>query len=61
MSEPIRLSDLEDFYDALAEAIDRATPPKAELFLAKLALQLASEVKDAATLRRALDAAALDL
>jgi len=61
MSDPIRLTDLEDFYDALAESVDRATPQKAELFLAKLALQLASEVKDPATLRRALDVALQDL
>lgn len=61
MTDTIRLNDLEDFYDALAESIDQATPEKAALFLAKLALQLAREVKDPATLRRALDIALQDL
>lgn len=57
----IRLSDLEKFYDALAESIDRATPAKAPLFLAKLALMLANEVRDPAKLQQALDAALQDL
>jgi hypothetical protein len=61
MADAIQLADLENFYDALAEHIDRATPEKAQLFLAKLALQLASEVKDPDKLRKALDVALLDL
>ena len=60
-TDAIALRDLEDFYDLLAESLDRATPEKAPLFLAKLALQLASEVKDAARLRQAVEAALLDL
>lgn len=57
----IRLSDLETFYDELAEHIDRATPEKAPLFLAKLALLLANEVADPTRLRRALESALRDL
>lgn len=60
-TETIALRDLEDFYDLLAESIDRAGAEKSSLFLAKLALQLASEVKDPARLRHALEVALLDL
>ncbi|MBE0589110.1 MAG: DUF2783 domain-containing protein [Hydrogenophaga sp.] len=52
---------MENFYDAMADHIDRATPEKSRLFLAKLALQLASEVKDPEKLRHALEVALLDL
>lgn len=58
---PIALPDLEAFYDALAESIDQATAEKTPLFLTKLALQLASEVRDPARLRHALDVALRDL
>jgi hypothetical protein len=61
MSQTIALPDLEAFYDALAEAIDTATPEKSQLFLAKLALQLASEVKDPGKLHQALQIALRDL
>lgn len=60
-TDTIALRDLETFYDLLAESIDRATPEKASLFLAKLALQLASEVRDPVKLKHALDVALLDL
>jgi hypothetical protein len=60
-TDTIALRDLEDFYDLLAESVDRATPDKATLFLAKLALQLASEVRDPVKLRRAVEIALLDL
>lgn len=61
MSTAIALHDLEAFYDALAEHIDLATPQKAPLFLAKLALQLAGEVKDPDKLHSALQVALRDL
>ena len=61
MNAPIALRDLEDFYDALAEGIDRATPEKAPLFLAKLALHLAAQVADPQRLQDALDVALQDL
>lgn len=60
-AETIDLRDLEEFYDLLAESIDRATPEKASLFLAKLALQLASEVTDPVRLRHAVEVALQDL
>lgn len=61
MNDKLPLAELERFYDALAEHIDRATPDKAPLFLAKLALQLASEVQDPAALHRALEVALRDI
>lgn len=39
--------DLEQVYDTLAQALDRATPAKAELFLVKLALLSAQALGDA--------------
>ncbi len=61
MKDSIALPDLENFYDALAEQIDKAGPEKSRLFLAKLALQLASEIRDPQKLRQALNVAILDL
>lgn len=43
----LSIPDLEKVYDALAVAIDRATPEKSELFLVKLALLAANEIGDA--------------
>lgn len=43
----LTISDLEQVYDTLALAIDRATPEKAELFLVKLALLSAQALGDA--------------
>lgn len=40
--------DLEQVYEALAQAIDRAGPEQAEVYLAKLALALAEELGDGA-------------
>jgi len=40
-------ADLEVVYDVLAEALDQATPAKAELFLTKLALLCAQALGDA--------------
>ena len=60
-TDTIALRDPEGFYDLLAESIDRSTPQKAPLFLAKLALQLASELKDPVKLRGAVEVALPDL
>lgn len=38
--------DLEQVYEALAQAIDRAGPEQAQVYLAKLALALAEELGD---------------
>ncbi len=43
---PLPLSDLEDIYDELAEAIDRVGPEQEPVFLAKLALTLAHHLGD---------------
>lgn len=43
----LTISDLEQVYDNLALAIDRATPEKTELFLVKLALLSAQALGDA--------------
>lgn len=42
------LSDLEDIYDELAEAIDRVGPAQETIFLAKLTLALAHHLGDRA-------------
>ncbi len=60
MTQTLSTRDLEDFYDALAEAIDRAGD-KSPLFLAKLALKLALEVGDLKAVLHALEAASTDL
>lgn len=54
-------SDLEQTYDALAEAIDAAPEDKRELFLAKLAFTLANLVGDTARITEAIEAAGRDL
>lgn len=59
-TDSMALHDLEAFYDLLAQSIDQAGPDKAPLFLAKLALQLANEIKDPAKLRGAVEIALLD-
>ncbi|WP_088286159.1 DUF2783 domain-containing protein [Ideonella sp. A 288] len=45
--EGLRLADLEQVYDHLAEALDTAGPAHGELFLVKLALLLAQRLGDA--------------
>lgn len=57
----IAIHELEQVYDALASGIDRATPAKAELFLAKLALLLANELGSAAPVKQAIETALRDL
>ena len=55
------LAGLEDTYDALAEASDRAGEAKASLFLVKLALLNAQALGDAAQFRQHLEIALRDL
>jgi len=54
-------ADLEDAYDRIAAGIDRAGEDKAQLFLAKLALALASQADDAGQVRAAIEASLKDL
>jgi hypothetical protein len=53
--------DLEAAYEALALAIDAAGEPREVLFLTRLALVLANELGDIATLKRAIGTALEDL
>ncbi len=53
--------DLEQVYEALAAAIDRAGPHGEALFLAKLALALAHRLADRAAVEAAVAEALLDL
>ena len=57
----LTIDGLETVYDALATAIDRAGPEKAELFLVKLALLNAQALGDAGLFRQQVEAALLDL
>ncbi|HEN8801823.1 TPA: DUF2783 domain-containing protein [Pseudomonas putida] len=54
-------TDLEVVYDVLAEALDQATPAKAELFLTKLALLGAQTIGDAQTFTELTRSALQDL
>lgn len=55
------IAGLENVYDSLAEAIDRAGPAQASLFLVKLALLNAQALGDAAQFQAHIDAAMQDL
>ena len=57
----LSIADLEDVYDALAQAIDRAGEGRSELFLVKLALLQAQALGDVAQVRRSIEAALDDL
>lgn len=54
-------ADLEQVYDTLAEAIDRAPEGQSERFLVKLALLLARELGDRAAFEAQVAAALRDL
>ncbi|RUP33696.1 MAG: DUF2783 domain-containing protein [Curvibacter sp.] len=60
-TQSLPLSGLEDVYDALATAIDRAGPDKAELFLVKLALLNAQRLGSSDLVREHIAAALADL
>lgn len=57
----LTVQDLERVYDVLAEALDQATPAKAELFLVKLALLSAQALGDAQTFTELTQSAIQDL
>lgn len=54
-------ADLEEAYDLIAAGIDRAGAARAQLFLAKLALALASQLDGLEGLRGAVEASLRDL
>jgi hypothetical protein len=54
-------AELEEAYDLIARGIDQAGEAKAPLFLAKLALALASQLSDGAALRAMIEASLKDL
>ena len=58
---PLTIGGLETVYDALATAIDQASPDKAELFLVKLALLQAQALGDATQFQQQVDTALQDL
>jgi hypothetical protein len=60
-SNALDVAGLEDVYDALASAIDRAGEGKSELFLVKLALMNANALGDPHLVRAHIDAALRDL
>jgi hypothetical protein len=61
ITSKLPFADLEDAYDLIAAGIDRAGAGKAQLFLAKLALALASQLDDAGLVRVAIEASLKDL
>lgn len=62
MSNPqLTIDGLETVYDALATAIDKAGPDKANLFLVKLALLNANALADAQLFQEQITSALQDL
>jgi hypothetical protein len=57
----IKIAHLEEIYDALADAIDRAPPERRELMLVKLVLLLAQDTADPVHFRALADTALHDL
>ena len=57
----LSITELEEVYDELAQAIDAAGPEKAQLFLVKLALLDAQALGDVEAFRRNLASALRDL
>lgn len=57
----LRLPELEQVYDHLAEALDTAGPARGELFLVKLALLLAQRLGDAVAVDECVRQALADL
>ena len=58
---PLTISQLENVYDLLAQAIDQAGAEHSELFLTKLCLLLANQVGDDAVVQGHVRAALADL
>lgn len=61
ISNALDVAGLENVYDALATAIDRAGEGKSELFLVKLALLNANALGDPQRMRAHIDIALRDL
>lgn len=61
ITKRLTTGEIEDAYDAIAEAIDSAPEALRELFLAKLALTLANQVGNLDDVKVAIEAAARDL
>ncbi|MCF8480988.1 MAG: hypothetical protein K9H25_11195 [Rhodospirillum sp.] len=61
IEKTVSTADLEQIYDHLAEAIDRAGLDKDRLFLAKLSLALSTMVADPARVAQAIEASLRDL
>jgi hypothetical protein len=61
ITSKLEWTDLEEAYDLIAAGIDRAGAAKAQLFLAKLALALASQLDGLEELRAAIEASLRDL
>lgn len=59
--QALSIDALEDVYDTLAQAIDRAGPDKAQLMLVKLALLQANAQADAQLFAQQVQAALQDL
>ncbi len=57
----LTIPQLEQVYDALAQAIDQAGPERTELFLTKLSLLLANEIADDARVQTLIESALRDL
>lgn len=61
MTAALTIAELEQVYDALAQAIDQAGPDHSEVFLTKLSLLMANALGDAAQVATLVDAALKDL
>ena len=61
MGASLAVEDLEEVWERLAEAIDRAGPEREALFLSKLAVLLADALGDRARVERLIEAALEDL
>jgi hypothetical protein len=61
MNDTMTFSDLEQVYDAVAQAIDSAGPEHEALLLSKLCLALAHEIGDRQKVMQALELALRDL
>ena len=61
MGASLVVEDLEEVWERLAEAIDRAGPEREALFLSKLAVLLADALGDRARVERLIQAALEDL
>lgn len=61
LTHALTVTQLEQVYDTLAQAIDQAGPDHSEVFLTKLSLLLANALGDAGLVATLVDAALNDL